>query len=421
MRAPIYKNREFIFLVGGIVIIALIGFGLLLAGISFSWNRANTAITERNLALLGGLIKANPELGEEDIGQMVLAFTRETGPGDLDFGREISGRYGYSREMPLSTVPVLGRWHSWSLAVTAGLGFFLLLALAGAVYISFDGTYRRLSSYNLGAEQIMRGDYSVRFPENGEGDLAILGFQFNQLARRLESTFAALEEEKVQVRAMISGISHQLKTPLASSRVFAELLLEGAGKDPEILQEFLHKNLNQLERMEWLIHSLLKLSRLESGVIEFKKGNENLGETIAGVVSALEEKAASKGQSLDVNLGASLPVPHDRAWLAEAITNILDNAIRYTPQGGRISVSLEQTDSTAVVSIRDTGPGIPPDELSRIFQRFYQGSSRGDGQGSGIGLALTKLIVEKHGGIVQAGSPGQGSVFTVTLPRAWVI
>lgn len=422
MRAPIYKNQEFVRLFAAISVIVLVFLVLLAAGTYYAWDRARAAVTERNLGLLGSLLQAHPELSPQEAGRIIQAFTLTADPSALDAGRELAAKYGYTGELSLSSTPVLGRGAVWSLALCAGLGLLMMICLLGAVYSSGDKTYSRLSAYNLGADRIMRGDFSARFPESGEGELAMMGFQFNQLSRRLQNTFAALEDEKQQMKAMISGISHQLKTPLASSRVFVELLMEGAGDDPAILQEFLHKNLTQLERMEWLIQSLLKMSRLESGVIEFKRSNENLAETLGEVVTSLRDRAEDKSQTLSLPGSVQIMAPHDRKWLAEALHNLLDNAIRYTPEEGKIIVTLEQTDSTAVVRVSDTGPGIPAEELPRVFQCFYQGSTRGGGgQGSGIGLALAKLIIEKHGGVLEASSRvGRGSTFTVTLPRVWL-
>ena len=202
------------------------------------------------------------------------------------------------RDRPLSITPLLQSRYFHSIAATTALGALLLAALLFAVYLVSARTYRRLNRYNLGAERIMRGDYDFRFPETGEGELDLLGFQFNQLSRRLQLSFTALQEEKKLLKEMISGISHQLKTPLASSRVFTELLLDEAAADPEVRHEFLQKTLAQLERMEWLIQSLLKISRLETGVIEFQKEYADLGGTAARVVTTLVGSAVQKGHAL---------------------------------------------------------------------------------------------------------------------------
>ncbi len=425
MRAPIYKNREFVFLAAAVAAVCLLFLGLSLLQAHFSWTGLKSDLTDRDLALLGSLLELYPEeLRSEAEATTVRAFTREAEAGALEAGQAAAAAYGYSSDLPFSASPLLQRRYLSSLTATAGLGALLLAALLGAVYLASIRTYRRLGQYNLGAERIMRGNYHFRFPETGEGQLDLLGFQFNQLSRRLQLSFAALQEEKKLLKEMISGISHQLKTPLASSRVFTELLLDETAADPEVRREFLQKSLAQLERMEWLIQSLLKISRLEAGVIEFKKANADLSETAARVVASLAENAAQNGQALLLEKeNAPVEAPHDRKWLGEALNNIIDNAIRHTPAPGRITVSLEQTDSTAAIIVRDTGPGIPAAELERIFERFYQGSSGGKGprRGSGIGLSLAKLIVEKHGGMIRVTSaPGEGAAFTITLPRAWL-
>jgi signal transduction histidine kinase len=425
MRAPIYKNMEYRVLMAAVTAVILVFLCLSLLITHFTWTRLKNSVTESNLALLGSLLEAYPgELDPEARAAVIRSFTREPGAGNLAAGQAAAAAYGYTRELPFSANPILNRWYLTSLGTVAGLGALLFLGLLGAVYLVSDRTYRKLGGYILGTERIMRGDYHFHFPDTGEGEMAMLGFQLNQLSRRLQLSFAALQTEKQLIKEMASGISHQLKTPLASSRVFVELLLDGAAEDPEVRREFLQKNLAQLERMEWLIQSLLKISRLEAGVIEFQKTYEDLAKTLAKVISSLADSAAENGQALELNTGEEpVPVPHDCKWLSEALINIIDNAIRHTPRQGRITVSLEQAESIAVLTVGDTGPGIPAEELPRIFERFYQGSSSGDGprQGSGIGLTLAKLIIEKHGGVVQVTSArDKGTTFTVTLPRTWL-
>lgn len=425
MRGPIFKNREFKVLITAVAITCLMFQALMLIQTQYVWYTFNTELTKRNIALLGNLLEIYPEgLSSKAEVLVIQAFTREASAEDVQRGQALASGYGYTVDLPLNSTPLLSKWYTWSFTASVGLGLALLLALFITIYIISDRNYRRLREYTLGAERLMGGDYDFHFPENTEGELAILGFQFNQLSQRLKLAFATLQGEKKLMQEMISGISHQLKTPLASSRIFTELMLDGAVDNPETRQEFLCKNLTQLERMEWLIQSLLKMSRLEAGVIEFNKTNSDLVMTMKDVISSLTDKLKENGQILDVRGGKDpILILHDPKWLKEAMANTIDNAIRHTPKGTRIKVSLEKTDSTVMITVSDTGPGIPKEELHRIFERFYQGSHSGEAssKGSGIGLSLAKLIIEKHGGIIQARSTlGEGTTFIISLPRSWL-
>ncbi|MCX7749521.1 MAG: HAMP domain-containing histidine kinase [Clostridia bacterium] len=411
------RNKEFrlIFLV---VIAVSLFFSILLCIYNYRvWNGFNKEMIDRNVAVIGNMVSSHPELEKE----IVSAFTREMRENDFKKGADIAKQYGYTGDLPFSITPLMkGAYNREMIGILLAFGLqpaFILLIIHTAFLI----IYRRLRELSLGAEKIMRGNFSIRFPEGGEGELPKIGFHFNQMAKRLQMTLEELKTEKLLLKNMLSDISHQLKTPLASLKMFNELLLDERKSEPGIQKEFLQKSMSQIERMEWLIYTLLKLSRLEAGVIEFNKTKDDIGNTLRDVLNSLEIKRQEKYQKVELDLVKSTYLLHDKKWLGEAFQNIIKNAMDYTPSGGAILIGLEEQESTLSVTVRDTGVGIPKEEIPNVFKRFYRGErTKGmTAKGSGIGLALAKLIIEKHEGFIDVQSEvGQGTIFTITFPKS---
>nr|WP_279538023.1 HAMP domain-containing sensor histidine kinase [Paenibacillus turpanensis] len=294
------------------------------------------------------------------------------------------------------------------------------MACAYTAHRAFSQIYSGIRRVSEGAERMMRGSFDFRLPEQSEGELAVLGHHFNRLSERLQQSLQKLDREKELLRNIINDISHQIRTPLSSLMMFMELL-GGQPLHEDDQRKLLSKSNAQLERIHWLLHSLLRLSRLEADVVTLSVKPADLGETLHRAVGRSEARLTRKQLEVSVSVPESpVILPHDSDWLGEAIGNVIDNAADFSPDHGRISIALSASEVTASITISDCGTGIPEEELPHIFQRFYQGSQgRAGGRiGSGIGLALTKLIVEKHEGLISASSKsGQGSMFTITLPR----
>jgi hypothetical protein len=172
--------------------------------------------------------------------------------------------------------------------------------------------------------------------------------------------------------------------------------------------------------MEWLVKNLLIEARMEAGALPVSLEPRPIGPTVEDAVSGFRERAWDEQVSLSVALPpADPPVAHDRQWLGEAVSNLVKNALDHTPEGGSVAVTVQHTDVFSRIVVADTGPGIPLDELPRVFDRFYRGrhTPSARASGTGLGLALAKAIVERHGGVISAASPGTGARFSITLPH----
>ncbi|MEW6228081.1 MAG: two-component system histidine kinase PnpS [Bacillota bacterium] len=224
-----------------------------------------------------------------------------------------------------------------------------------------------------------------------------------------------------QVRTdFVSNVSHELRTPVTSIKGFVDTLLDGAMEDRETLHRFLEVISREADRLAQIISDLLELSRLESRGSEIRKSPVALRSVVNAALGIVQDRAKARNIRIDVEIEPDFPrVPGDEDLLVQVFVNLLDNAVKYTQEGGNVKVSASRDDGTTRVDVSDTGIGIAPEHLPRVFERFYRidrARSRQLG-GTGLGLSIVKHIVERHGGTVSVSStPGKGSTFSFTLP-----
>ncbi|MGH2607339.1 MAG: sensor histidine kinase, partial [Anaerolineales bacterium] len=221
-------------------------------------------------------------------------------------------------------------------------------------------------------------------------------------------------------RDFVANVSHELKTPLTSIQGFAQAILEGAVHDAEGLRRAARVIHEESDRLRRLVEDLLDLARLDARQVSFVRAPLDLRGLLSSVLERISLRAAEKGVRLENELPSYPSMVGDGDRLAQVFTNLLDNAVKFTPAGGSVRLRGETSGGWATVHVEDMGPGIPADELSRIFERFYQMDKArrgGEGRGVGLGLAISREIVQAHGGRLTAQSrPGEGSRFTVELP-----
>jgi signal transduction histidine kinase len=256
------------------------------------------------------------------------------------------------------------------------------------------------------------GAYGRRVVTASRDEVGQLAEAFNRMSGELENL------ERLR-RELIANVSHELKTPISALRAHLENLIDGVERaDPATLQVML----TQSERLGRLVDQLLELSRFESGDLPLHREAVRLRPLVAQVRSEIEVTRGAREVELDDRMPPDLPpVYADPERIHQVVFNLLDNAVRFTPAGGRVTISAARGDGQVAVAVADTGPGIPAEHLPRLFDRFYRvdtARSRDDG-GTGIGLAIARSIVEAHGGRIRAESePGRGSTFTFELPVA---
>lgn len=264
-------------------------------------------------------------------------------------------------------------------------------------------------------------DARVTIPGNSPPEVEELSEAFNDMADRLQESVSIISADRDRSREFVADVSHELRTPIAAMRTFNELLLEGAAEDPETREEFLRGSRQQLARLDWLAANLLELSKLDSGLVALQVRPEDLRTTVEDSVDHAEPMAESKGVELRTHLPAEpVVLSHDPPRLGQVLGNLIGNAIKFTPKGGTVDVTVEATADGATLTVSDTGVGIDPDELEHVFDRFYRGTRRREERagGSGLGLAIARSIVDMHHGRISISStPDVGTEVLVTLPR----
>ena len=237
---------------------------------------------------------------------------------------------------------------------------------------------------------------------------------------RLSNVYAhknkEIAEEKDKLKELISDISHQTKTPLSNIKLYLEIIED----EPDSYKnhEYLKKMEEQINKLDFLLESMVKMSRLETGAIKIQKQNSLLADTLALAISNVVIKADQKNIKIDVQYDEKLSLYHDKKWTAEAIFNILDNAVKYTESGGHIHILVCKQELFTTISIEDTGKGIAPERQAAIFTRFYREPEVHDHEGIGIGLYLAREIITLQNGYIEVRSHiGQGSIFNIYLPN----
>ena len=227
----------------------------------------------------------------------------------------------------------------------------------------------------------------------------------------------SIAQERADLQELISDISHQVKTPIANLKMINSTLLENE-VPVQKQKEFLTAQASQLDKLDFLMQAMIKTSRLETGVISLEKKSQPLYDTLAAALGGILLNAEKKQINVQVDCPENLVVSHDRKWTSEALFNILDNAVKYTPEGGQIRVSVESWEMYVKIDIADTGIGISEQHQGAIFKRFYREDIVHDVDGIGIGLYLAREIVTLQGGYIRVTSGvGRGSTFSVFLPR----
>lgn len=302
-----------------------------------------------------------------------------------------------------------------------GAGLLALLVSLVTGIIAARGLTVPISRLRGVSRSLAHGNLDERAVPSGVLEIDELGQQFNIMADRLAETLRMLEADRDRLREFVADVSHELRTPIAALRMYTELQSTGEVDEPT-RSELLGRAIEQIGRLEWLSTNLLDLSRIDAGIYPLDMQFGDLRDPIQATVQALSEEAMARGVALDSAVPAEpVELRFDRERIVQLMTNLVGNALKFTPRGGGVSVRLEDGPDGVTLSIGDTGHGIRADELPRIFERFYRGTNTGDARasGSGLGLAIVRSIVDMHGGSIGVDSEvGRGTEFRISLPRS---
>lgn len=271
-------------------------------------------------------------------------------------------------------------------------------------------------SLNACIDDIVNGNKNIQFDLESETLTGKFNYKLKRLYEIMQSSKNQVKEEKQAIQEMISDISHQVKTPLANLKMYNSTMAE-CQLPFEKEQEFYALMETQIDKLDFLMQAMVKMSRLETGIITLSIQPATLYETIGLALGGIVLSAEKKGIEVTVNCDPDMVVPHDKKWTAEVLFNILDNAVKYTPAGGKIFVTAERWEMSTKIDITDTGKGIPEQHFAQIFKRFYREKEVHNIEGVGIGLYLGREIIARQGGYIQVKSEiNRGSTFSVFLP-----
>ena len=265
-------------------------------------------------------------------------------------------------------------------------------------------------------DHMIEGNEAPLRPEDSETMLARICYRLSRLYQIMQENRRKVDEERRELQSLISDISHQVKTPISNLKMAADTLLEKPVSEAERI-DFIRGIFSQTDKLDFLFQALVKTSRLETGVIQLEKKPGRLFDTVAQAMSGIVYAAEKKEITVSVDCSEDLTVSHDGKWTSEALFNLLDNAVKYTPAGGKIAVSVVLWEMYVEIKVTDTGKGISESNQAAIFRRFYREEEVHDQQGVGIGLYLAREIVTRQGGYIKVVSePGKGSEFSIMLP-----
>lgn len=282
-------------------------------------------------------------------------------------------------------------------------------------YGYFKEQHKIMENAILQITEYISGNKEVTIECNDEGELYRLFHEVNSLVAILNAHAENEKSAKKFLRNTISDISHQLKTPLAALNIYNGIIQDEAKELPTI-QEFSRLSEQELDRIETLVHSLLKITKLDAGTIILEKSLENVSGLAEHVKQHFQFRAGQEGKEIRLSGKEEISLLCDRNWIIEAISNLVKNALDHTEKGGIIRIEWRAFASIVQITVKDNGSGIHPEDLHHIFKRFYRSRFSKDTQGIGLGLSLTKAIVEAHNGTIEVDSTvGMGTSFTLNF------
>lgn len=298
----------------------------------------------------------------------------------------------------------------------AGLLLFITCVVLGTNFFLFTcARYKKIAQLSEIIDKVLHHDDQLLIHEMEEGELSILQHEISKMLVRIRDQNEALQKEKVYLADSLADISHQLRTPLTSATLILSLLeKEQSERKRKMLLREIQKSFDQ---MEWLITSLLKISRLDAGIVTFNKEKIHLEHLVLQTLHPFQIAMDLHNITVHLNIDNEASIQRDFEWLSEALQNIVKNCLESSGDGGNIQITCEENPLYTEITFHDSGPGFKKEDIPYLFERFYRGKSTSTA-GYGIGLALSKTIITRQGGMVSAKNhPQGGAMFTIRFPK----
>lgn len=401
-------GKETKILLYGITAVCILSFALLPAVSGVFAKTFQKELLLHDYSVAGSLLRNPGEMA-------VSAFTSEKEAADIKRGKQALGAAGYDEETSMRLLPSVSAYRGKVTRVF----FVLFLFIFGMVYsFIFFYLYRQhkiITRAQKSIREFLEGRTDCRMESEQTGGWYSLMHEINELAAVLSAHAQKEKQVREFLQNIISDVSHQLKTPLSALRMYDEIISDSAS-DSKTVRDFSKKSLREIKRIENTVHTLLKLARLDAGMIPMQKTKENLSALIQDVLEQFEIRAEREKKTIEVTGDSGVFLFCDALWMSEAVGNIVKNALEHTEQGGHIFIHWQQTPLLTQIVIKDDGAGIHPEDFYHIFKRFYRSRFSKDAYGTGLGLPLAKTIVENHGGNISVtGGLGAGAEFTLNF------
>jgi signal transduction histidine kinase len=390
------------------ILISLLTFFIIVQGIMYVVYTNNQK--QDYIDIMGSFIyKAkilNPELEKE----LIPLIANDINAADKEAGNALLKEYGITTKLDNNLFPNLR--NNYGILATSVVFALLILILN---YLQFNYFFKKVRKITLAANKILDNDYSILVNEDEEGDFSKLAIAFADIRSIIRNNLSSIQKEKEYLVELLQNISHQLKTKLTTMILHNDILLYRKLTEEQRIH-FLEDNRSQLDKMNIMIKNILKLAKLDASTIEFYKKENNLNKTIEEVVYDLKGLSKDDDIDLSINCNEQINLLHDKFCMQEAFTNIIKNCIDHTPPKGTIKISLNDNPVYFLVTIKDTGEGIAREDIPNVFKRFYKGKNSSKKDSVGIGLAISKSIIEAHDGYIDVKSEkGEGTSFSITF------
>lgn len=362
-------------------------------------------LIKNNAYIINRIIENNPDLEDEIISSLTnqnITYSQSTA---------ILKKYGLTDLENIDYINNNTQLRNKTMFVNLSYVFILIFVMFTIFYLFIKRTYKKINDLSKYTNNILNNRYTMDIREYEEGDISNLKNDLYKMTIKLKEQSEISLKDKKYLEDTLSDISHQLKTPLTSMYVINELMYDD-NIEKITKRELLLKNRNQLERIEWLVSSLLKMSRLDSGSEVLRRQSTELNKIVEKAIEPLRIPLELKNINLSINCDCKIKAKLDLNWTSEALINIIKNACEHTPEGGKITIQCTENPIYVGITISDTGCGISSVDKPHIFERFYKGKN--NKESIGIGLNMAKKIVDMQSGDIAVKSEeGNGTIFEI--------
>lgn len=404
-----FKNMNLKFLIIPMTIITICTSLILGIETCRQYKEITDIVNVKIASTIGKIKESYPEIDSREIMEILNS---DTSSSELEEGKRELLNYGIDMEEMNSILLVQNQMESnLKINIIIIIVFSILWIIAILIYINKrDKKLKEIKKY---IEEISNRNYQLDIDENSEDELSNLKNELYKITVMLKEESENSKKDKEKLKISVQDISHQLKTPLTSISIMLDNIKENPQMDEKTKQKFIFEISRQIEWINWLVISMLKLSKLDADVVQFCSENIDVTKFISEIIKNLEIPIEIKNQNIVIEGKEDVFFEGDYKWQQEAVTNIIKNCIEHNRDGGNIFIRYEENNLFTKISVKDEGKGIDKEDLRHIFERFYKGRNSLENS-VGIGLALAKSIIEKNNGMITCRSEvGKGTEFVI--------